>query len=289
MGGDAQWNNGTRWTSAQPGYPNSTSAVAMVDVDFTVETINVTSNVSVSKLVVGSGCSRLQIVQSSAGVVRLTAQTNPLDTATIMISGTVLKQPISISVTDPFVTGRVVFVNVRTELGTEEKMFQLSRSSTTSGAFFGSFETEQGPACPNMATTLCVTGPQDIIASYMAPLTGQIHNASFDIACADFAEFSVSEVEWMLIVDIAKHNYNKLLDLKNNLASIQSALDSRSYAANINHYKAVAQQSFLLGSTCFENYCASTNELAHKLSLDGGQVPDFQTKPFSRLNPEDQH
>jgi len=286
-GGDGVWTNSSRWS--QPGFPNSPDAVAIVDVDFGIGMIDVNSSVTVSKLVLGPGCSRLQITESSTGSVRLTVQTNPLDTATVTITGTVLNEPISISLGDPFITGRSALVTVRTELGSEVKTFQLNRPSSTDGWFYGTFDTVQGSACPLDPTILCVSAPQDIIVSYVAPLTGQTHNASFDIACADFSEFTVSEVEWMLISDSTQHNYDKLTDLKARLNNIRGTLNSRSYADNINHYKAVAQQSFLLGSTCFENYCASSSELLHKLSMDGGQIVDHDPAPFARLNPEDQH
>jgi len=171
-GGNGLWTNTSRWS--QPGFPNSPDAVAVVDVDFSIGSITVNTDVTVSKLVVGPGCSRLEVVDpASGGSTRLSVETNPLDTATVTITGTLLNQPISISVGDPVVTGRVVFVTVRTELGNEEKTFQLSRPSSTDGWFYGTFETKQGPACPQNSTVLCVSGAQDIIVSYVSPLTGQ--------------------------------------------------------------------------------------------------------------------
>jgi len=285
-GGDGNWTDAGRWS--QPGFPNSADTVALVDVDFSVGTINVGSSVTTSKLVVGPGCTRLQITETG-GPVRLTVQTNPLDTASVSITGTVLNQPISISLSDLTVVGRVAFVTVRTELGDEVKSFQLARSSSTTGSFYGTFQTQQGPSCPDNPTILCVSGPQDIIVSYVSPLTGATHNATFDIACADFADFTVSEIEWMLLIDATRHNYDKLNDLRSRLASVRNTLNSRSYADNVNHYKEIAQQSFILGSTCFEDYCESTSELLHKLSMEGGQIPSRSSVPLTRLHPETQY
>jgi len=120
-------------------------------------------------------------------------------------------------------------------------------------------------------------------------LLGKTHNASFDISCADFAEFTTSQVEWALLIDSANHNYLKLFDLLQRLEGLRYYLNSRTYADNVYYFRAVAQQSFILGSSCFESYCASTSDLLHALSMETGQVPDHELGPFTRLNPEIQH
>jgi len=287
-GGSGLWTNSTAWDI--PGYPNSTSVEARVDLGFSTGTVDVISSVFVSKLVIGPGCGTVRIIEpTSGGLVRLTVETDPMDTSAVTITGSIINQPITISVGDPSVTGRSVFVTVSTELGGEVKTFQLTRPSTTDGWFSGVFNTQQGPACPNQPTILCVTSPQDLTASYLAPLTGNTHNASFDIGCADLSAFTTDQVDWTLLVDSVTSNYNKLTDLLQRLQSIQLTLTSRDYAENIFYYKSIAQQSFLLGSTCFENYCSSTEELVHKLNVEGGEILEFEHTPLTRSHPEIQY